>query len=574
MGESGQNSTTKQPFILSVSKSILIIISVGIIVFFLMLFNSFVWDDFIQIVQNTDIASIRNIPRLFLSGQLGVFYRPVFYSILAILYSLFKLNPFYYHAFQLILHLSNTVLIFLFFKRIFKKRLSLLLSLMFLVHPINVEAVVYISAVSDTLFVFFGLLALFLVTKTKENIFDVLLASLLVLLSMLTKEAGVLFLVIILLYRLFFNRKNPLWTVIFAAIPLIFYSFLRFFVANTYFSGVNFVPIAEASLVDRLLTIPKIIFFYLSTFVIPIRLSIAQEWVVRAASFGDFFVPLIVDIGVMIALVWMGTYIIKTQKKDFLLYVFFMLWFLIGLSIYLQVIPLDMTVAERWFYFPIIGLLGVVGLFLTKTPFIYKQKDKVIVILVFILVIFSLRSIVRSISWYDGYTLYSHDEKINNDNYLLKHNLAVELAKKGNYDEALKYDEESIHLNPDWGMSWALTGTIYYYRKDISKTNYYLTEALKRDGGIYGAFFYLGKSYIYTKDYISAENWIRQGLRSFPDNWQLTELLTIAEYLQGNQVEAQELVQKLIKLYPSARTRTLYNSIYNKQQLPTELFIN
>ena len=133
-----------------------------------MLLNDFVWDDIVQIVQNGDIYSIKNIPGLFSTGNLGIFYRPVFYSTLAVLYSLSKLETFLYHFFQLSIHISNAVLVFLLFKRFIEKRLAFLLSLLFLIHPINAEAVVFISAVSDTLFVFLGLLALQLLMKKQD----------------------------------------------------------------------------------------------------------------------------------------------------------------------------------------------------------------------------------------------------------------------------------------------------------------------------------------------------------------------------------------------------------------------
>ena len=508
------------------------------------LFNGFVWDDIPQILSNGEIQSLKYIPGLFLHGQLG-FYRPVSFSLLAVLYSLYKTSAFYYHFIQLSLHIGNTILVFLLYKKFIDKHLSFLLSLLFLVHPINVEAVVYISAISDPLYMFFGLISLHLMMKERNNTFSFIVASFFILLSLLVKEAGFLLVIMIFLYRLLFDRKNLHFVVISIAIPIAIYSYLRFIVAHTLFSRVSVIPIVSASSVERLLTIPKIIFYYISTFVAPIRLAIAQEWIVKSASLSEFFAPLMIDLVLVVVLLWLGISIYKSQRKQLLAYIFFSLWFLIGLSMYLQVVPLDMTVAERWFYLPIIGLLGICGLLIEKFFNTAKQKNTVYAVLILIICIFSLRSIVRTINWYDGYTLYTHDEKISNDNYLLKNNVAVELLMRGEVDTALKYAEDSMHLNPDWGTSWSTIGTIYFDKKDYPKAIYYLRESLNKDGGNYAGFYFLIQSLLYSKDYTSAKGWAETALKVFPNNESLIELLVIAEYKLGNIKEATEAAQKI-----------------------------
>ena len=558
---------TEKPILIN---TIFTIVMAGIIVFFPMLLNDFVWDDVVQIVQNGDIYSIKNIPGLFSTGNLGIFYRPVFYSTLAVLYSLSKLETFLYHFFQLSIHISNAVLVFLLFKRFIEKRLAFLLSLLFLIHPINAEAVVFISAVSDTLFVFLGLLALQLLMKKQDSLRTGITASIFLLLSLLTKEGGFLFIAIIFLYRLILRRQIFPSTLAILALPVGVYSVLRFYVANIFFAGVKIVPIAEASLAERILTIPKIVFYYISTFLFPVRLAISQHWVVRSATFGDFYLPLIFDLGVIVALTWMGIFIYKQQKQLFPAYIFFLSWFLIGLLPYLQLVPLDMTVAERWFYFPIIGLLGACGLLVDQIFGASKPGNKTALVLIPILVMFSLRTIVRTLNWSSGYALYSHDEKVETDNYLLKNNLAVELIKRDEHDTALTYSEEAIRLNSDWGKSWSTAGTIYLIKKDFPKANHYFRESLKRDWGNFGAYYYLGQSLLTTREYLSAKEWIEQGLKSFPDNGELTGMLAMAEYGLGNQPRALDLAKKAVSWSPGPQTQLIYDTILNQKQFSLE----
>jgi len=93
-------------------------------------------------------------------------------------------------------------------KHFFSKKVSLVLSLFFLIHPIQVESVVFIAQTVSPLLFLFGISAVVLSLRDEISLKRAGIISSLLLLSFLTKETGFLFLFIILLYRVLVKKNN------------------------------------------------------------------------------------------------------------------------------------------------------------------------------------------------------------------------------------------------------------------------------------------------------------------------------------------------------------------------------
>ena len=75
---------------------------------------------------------------------------------------LYGLNPGSHHFTNLIFHITNTLLLFYLFKKMTGKIWqSSFVAVLFAIHPLHVESVVWIAERKDVLFVFFGLLTIF-----------------------------------------------------------------------------------------------------------------------------------------------------------------------------------------------------------------------------------------------------------------------------------------------------------------------------------------------------------------------------------------------------------------------------
>ncbi len=116
---------------LKIKHFILIIFLIGFMVYLNILPNGFVWDDEEQIVNNGIIQNLGNLPKLFTSSTFqtggtgtlsGYYYRPTMTTSFMFNFALWKLNPFGYHFFQLVIHLLNASLVFLILNYLFQDR--------------------------------------------------------------------------------------------------------------------------------------------------------------------------------------------------------------------------------------------------------------------------------------------------------------------------------------------------------------------------------------------------------------------------------------------------------------------
>lgn len=494
---------------MNIVKKILVFIALGFLIYGLSLFNGFVWDD--------EVA-FQNLK----SSLTSVYFRPASRVVYLNIYNLFGLRPFYFHFFQLIFHIATAILIFYLFKRFFKEVISLILALIFLIYPTNVEAVSFVSAMHEVMFTLTGIAGLYLSICFKNlSITKILLITILLFISLLMKETAIVFFVLVFLYLLLFkkNNKNILINYsIFTVILLMAYFLFRLTGGNLYVQEQGLFPIMRVPFATRLINIPSIIFYYLKMFFYPMNLAIAQHWVIKSPNFMNFYLPLIYE-----ALLFLGAifYIIKKKNKIF---VFFFLWFLIGLLPHLQIIPLNMTVAERWLYFPMIGLLGMIGTVLNRLK-IKNQISKIIFILITIAVIFifSIRSFIRILDWKNGLSLFSHDIR-RDSSFDLQNNMGVELFRIGRYREAKKYFEISTKLAPYWWVNWNNLGTIYEREKNYKKAAEYYQKSIN-NGQYYLAYENLAKIFIlHGDDQKKTEEFLKKSLELFPKNENLQRI--------------------------------------------------
>ncbi|MBP9782082.1 hypothetical protein KBC89_05515, partial [Candidatus Woesebacteria bacterium] len=325
--------------------------------------SPFIWDDQQFVSENQTIQSF-NVPQMFKEsttaggGITSNYYRPLTSLSFAIDASWWGNNPIGFHLTNLILHLTAGLLLFWLLTNLnLSSRWRFWVTAFFLLHPVQTEAVTYISSRGDSLsavFLLFGLNFFWLSfqkTKLHFSLYDLqvsfsqtilLLASTLsLILAVFSKElalAGLGFYGLALLLHLFqtqqkikviFSKYLPTTiTIVFLLILGLGYTYIRQtalnFDSNFDYSVID--PQYPSSLSVRLLTFTRALPRYIGTFafpyalhmdhVLPVMHSIANPWTVIVA----------LAIGVI---AWLSVIEIKNLKT--LWFIFGLLWFFIGL---------------------------------------------------------------------------------------------------------------------------------------------------------------------------------------------------------------------------------------------------
>lgn len=501
-------------------------------------------DDSGQIVTNTFIRSLNNIPSFFLSGTfftgglenrlLSDYYRPIMIIWYALIYSIRGLSPFFYHFFQIVLHVINAFIVFLILQKFLSnKKLSFFLSLMFLLHPIQSEAISHLANVQDILFFFFGALGLYSFIRKNSSLTSLVTMFFLYLLALFSKEVAIVFYVMMIVYMELFRTNKHLYKLYWLGclITIGVYVYVRCFLAHicTLGGGLSSViPIARMTPWERVQQMPAMVFFYIKTFFYPDQLSTYQYWIAQknisglylplAASIIFFTLIMAVPFFIYIYQKKLPVYLIKQWFKNnsytAKVYAFFLVWLLTGLALHSNILPLDATVAERWFYFPIVGLIGIIGVLITLFP----KKTIIYMILIFYITIFAVRSHMRAREWSSAFILFSHDIMISHNSATLENNYGALLYDKGDMAQAELHFRKAIKLAPKSPIYWNNLGEVYEKKgNDIQAEKYYRKSIQE------GRFFVAWQNYtnllIRQKRIAEAKNFLKhKAIKTFPYN--------------------------------------------------------
>ncbi|MCW8939647.1 MAG: hypothetical protein OQJ88_03265, partial [Flavobacteriales bacterium] len=181
---------------------------------------------------------IKGIPEIFSSHyiksrQQSFEYRPVVLTTFAIEYEFFGINPHISHFINLLFYTLSCVMLFIVLIKLlthYNIILPILITFLFIAHPIHTEVVNNLKSRDELLSFLFGISALYFFIKNVENIkaTNIIFGVIFLLLALLSKKTAVLFFILIPLTLYFFTTIKPKKLILFSLSPIIAFLIFKF----------------------------------------------------------------------------------------------------------------------------------------------------------------------------------------------------------------------------------------------------------------------------------------------------------------------------------------------------------
>lgn len=425
--------------------------------------NEFIWDDDDSIVNNIYIKDFKYLPNYFSenliagSGQITNYWRPVLLISFALDFKIYNLNPLGFHLTNTLLHILVAILAFFLLYNLTKKNflLSYLPSLLFLIHPLQTEAITYIAGRADPLSSVFVILSLIFYTTFRKNLLrkNLILSFVFFILGLLTKEQVILLPILIFLIEFCFfsnkedwkkNLKIPIYFLLISV--LYFLARITFLNFNDILSGVNYLETYNTNLWSRLLTFTWVMIKYFSLLFFPFNLHMAYEVTPITSVLSP---SVFLFIFLILFILWI---IYKTWKKNRLI-AFGFLWFFIILLPRTNIISINRPLYEHWLYLPMLGfwlaIIALIILMIEKINNLRKQKIVKLILLTFFIIFslyLSILTVNRNKDWKNPITFYENNLKYTPNSFIQKNNLGMAYAKEGRHEEAIIQYREAINI--------------------------------------------------------------------------------------------------------------------------------
>ncbi len=343
-------------------QTLFVFILLGLLAYGQTIAYPFVHDDVVFIQQNSRLADF-DLREIFLkrstpaSVGINTYYRPALEVLIRAQYRLFQRDPAGYHLFNIILHIGNSFLVYL-LADIFskgRKGLAFAIGLLFLLHPVQTEAVACVAGVSNLLFTCLCLVSFYLYVKAQRQkgwgYYGLSLGAFF--LSLLSKEQAVVLPLLILLYEFCFaqdgdRKKGFRWVGVYAGV-VIGYLLLRKILIGGALPTVMF----NQELGLRILSIPKTLLIYMRILFFPHDLHYYRSL--------DILQPFIAPcLGLVVVIVLIVGCVRRMPPPERILAVFGGGWFIVCLLPVLNIIPLIneyslILTAEHFLYMPMAG---------------------------------------------------------------------------------------------------------------------------------------------------------------------------------------------------------------------------
>jgi tetratricopeptide (TPR) repeat protein len=509
------------------------------------------------------------------------FYRPLSCLSLAINWYFGRTNVVGYHVVNITIHLLTAFFLFLTVYKILKLPnmrgkyggdeyfIALLTSSLWAINPIQTQAVTYIVQRMASLATMFYILGLFFYIKGRTDASrtnrNILFAGcfLSFLFGLASKENAILLpIALVLVEATFFQdlgrpktKKFFFWVIVGGGVLVIALGSVLFLRENPLSIIMKGYENRFFSPVQRLMTEPRILVYYLSQifYPVPTRLSIEHDITISTSLFNPW--TTLPSIAFIVALICLSLW--KIRKVPILS--FAVLFFFINHSIESTVLNLE-PVFEHRNYLPSLFLFLPVSIGVKWLLDYYRDKGSPlfwILVCFFALLLVGVGSstYIRNMAWATEKSLWEDAAKKAPEMLRPVHNLAWGYyERRGNYDKAMELYEKALDLKAHRKHHPVLTfnsmANICIRKGDYRRARDLWKEALKIYPGHAELHYGLAMAYFKLRDWVNAMENIETAISKAPGHHQYFNLKGLILLNQNRTEQALPNFRKALKLKP------------------------
>ncbi len=535
------------------------------------------WDEKRYLMETPFVQDISfaNVKQMFTQKVLNS-YNPLMLLSFSIDYKLAKNDFGWYHAVNLFFHILNSLLLYACLRKIrLRPSAAGIVTALFAFNPLAVEAVVWIAARKDVLYVFFYFLSWLSYLKFSESAQKrfYFIALLFGLMSLLSKLQAISLPFLFLLSDYLLNNKID-WKNLTNKIPFICMSILFGWYAVAGSTLVADKYSVTPTIADKLIYSVMAFGMYVEKLFIPTGLSVIHQFPEKGSS--DYILYFI--IGVLSILLFIYTIIRFFKKAPYV--TGGLLFFIIHIFIVLHIVAYNSAlIYERFAYVAAIGIFIVFVKGEEIFPGWEKYKMKILLPLVAIMMLFTIQRIPV---WKDSESLWSDAIAKEPNAEQAYNNRGQFYDGEGRYEEAFADFKSSIRIQPRKPDAWNNL-SVYYFRKADWKNALIINDTvlaieprsvdgLSNRGGIYfnqelydsaivwyskiipiapqysAAYYNIGAAYFKLKQYLPARNYFYSAITSTP-NYSKAETFLALTYARLNMPDSVVFYAQLAAKY-------------------------
>jgi tetratricopeptide (TPR) repeat protein len=500
-------------------------------------------------------------------------WHPVTWLSLMLDCQLFGKNPGWMHLVNLLLHLVNTLLLFVCFRKMTGSLWpSAFVAAAFALHPMHVESLAWISERKDVLSTLFWMLTMIAYVGYVERpaVLRYLVSVAVFAVGLLTKPMLVTLPFVFLLLDYWplnrfdslpvkaFGRRLPrpapvpetrriLYRIIIEKIPffalaavssVITFSVQQSGGAVTYFRVFSL----HSRVVNAFLSYTR----YIGKMFWPRDLAVFYPFDARTIQSGQVVLSVLLMLTVSVLAVWFG------RKRKYLLVGWF--WFVGTLIPVIGLVQVgQQSFADRYAYVPYIGLFIIIGWGLPELFYKWPQRKIALGLsMVAVLTALGMCSYLQASFWRSSFTLFSHAIEVTQNNYIAYSGLGYAYSKLGHYQDSIEVYKQAVKARPDYTSAYIGLGAAYNSLGRYQNAIEAYKQAMRVKPDYVDAYINLGVTYYQLGRYQDAVEFYKQAVRIEPDYSLAHYNLGVVYDALGRRQDAIEAYKQAVKLKPES----------------------